>query len=214
MLGLTRRSFGLLAVGGYALLGRSQEPDKRASVRHFGPITAATMSNLMAIIDRFERKGQTDITLNISSTGGDLNAALSAYQYLKGRPINLTTHNFGTVDSAAVVLFCAGSKRLSTPLSRFVIHEPVIAFSQPGNLNETQLNERLLRIRQETDVMATVLSEVTKGSIEAARGWIRNSAVWTARQALDHKLVHEIRTEIQVTGFGPMQATQSAPPSP
>jgi ATP-dependent protease ClpP protease subunit len=34
------------------------------------------------------------------------------YDYLRGAPVDVVTHNYGTVDSIGTVMFCAGEERL------------------------------------------------------------------------------------------------------
>jgi ATP-dependent Clp protease, protease subunit len=87
-------------------------------------------------------------------------AALAAYQYLKGRPITLTTHNFGTTASAAIILFAAGSRRYSTPMGTFVIHE-IMANPIPTQTSPQQLEELTSILNMQTAPMALVLSEAT-----------------------------------------------------
>jgi ATP-dependent Clp protease, protease subunit len=40
---------------------------------------------------------------------------LTAYDYLKGLPIQVTTHNFGSVDSIGVAMYCGGAEVISIP---------------------------------------------------------------------------------------------------
>jgi ATP-dependent Clp protease protease subunit len=165
----------------------------------FGGIDAKTMENLAGIVDNYVQHGLTNITLNISSNGGELEPAIAAYEYLKGRPINLTTHNFGNVDSSAVILFAAGTQRLCTPLGRFVIHDPASVIQIPGEMDEAHLNERVATLKQGAETMAKILAEVTGKPTTIVRGWMKDRVVWTAEQALDNKLATSIKDEVKVS---------------
>lgn len=191
----TRRAFGL-SVCGLSLYAQAPNA-KRGTIRHFGGITAQTMANLATAVDVYINKGLTQITLNISSPGGETAAAISAYQYLKGRPIDLTTHNFGTVDSAAVIVFAAGAQRHCTPLSRFAIHGPSSVVPGASRLSEVDLSEQLSLVKQETNIIATILSESTGKALSTATAWIRDRVVWTAQQALEYNFIHKITSDIQ-----------------
>lgn len=62
------------------------------------------------------------LKLLISSPGGQVDAGISIYNFLKGLPIEITTHNYGSCDSIAAIIFCAGKNRYTVKNSRFLIH--------------------------------------------------------------------------------------------
>ena len=93
------------------------------------------------------KQGVTNFIILISSPGGSVFHGLSAYNYLKGLPATITTHNFGSVDSIGVVLYCGGSKRLSVPQARFLLHGVSSNFEQKVSLEDKQLDERLKGLR-------------------------------------------------------------------
>jgi ATP-dependent protease ClpP protease subunit len=64
-----------------------------------------------------------EIIIQISSSGGSSDHGLLAYNFLKQISIPKTTIGMGNVDSAAVMIFSAGQKRLSATSCRFVLHE-------------------------------------------------------------------------------------------
>jgi len=88
---------------------------KPVVIRFFAPVIDVTVNTLMGAIDQKMKQGIDDFVILISSPGGSVIHGLSAYNYLKGLPVRITTHNFGSVDSIGVVLYCAGARRLSVP---------------------------------------------------------------------------------------------------
>lgn len=60
-----------------------------------------------------------EIVIQISSSEGSSDHGLLAYNFLKQTGIKITTIGMGNVDSAAVVLYCAGTNRISVPSCRF-----------------------------------------------------------------------------------------------
>jgi ATP-dependent protease ClpP protease subunit len=90
--------------------------------------------------------------------GGSVFHGLSAYNYLKGLPANITTHNFGSVDSIGVVLYCAGATRLSVPQARFLLHGVSANFPQNTSLEEKQLEERLKGLKIDNENIAKVVA--------------------------------------------------------
>ncbi len=91
-------------------------------IKFFAPVVPETVAALMQVVDGKIKQGATRLGLLISTPGGDVFQGLSVYNYLKGIPLEIVTHNFGSADSIGVVLFCAGSRRLSVPHARFLLH--------------------------------------------------------------------------------------------
>ena len=118
-------------------------PSHPTVIKFFAPVIDVTINALMNAIDQKMQQGQRDFTILISSPGGSVFHGLSAYNYLKGLPVEVTTHNFGSVDSIGVVLYCGGAKRLSVPQARFLLHGVSANFPQGASLEEKQLEERL-----------------------------------------------------------------------
>ena len=75
-------------------------------IKFFAPVVAATINPLMNAIDERMKQGKRNFILLVSSPGGSVFHGLSAYNYLKGVPAQIITHNFGSVDSVGVVLYC------------------------------------------------------------------------------------------------------------
>src|SRR5687767_9359210 len=91
-------------------------------IRFMATVTAQTAGALMRAIDQRLAQGATHIHLLISSPGGNVFQGLSVYNFLRGVAADVSTYNFGSVDSIGVVVFCAGTKRYCVPSSRFHIH--------------------------------------------------------------------------------------------
>src|SRR5262249_11887886 len=84
----------------------------------------ATM-RLMSAVGLAIEKGAQSITLCISSNGGAPDQAFYVHELLKASPVPITTHNVGIVQSAAMIIFLAGSRRFAVPLSTFLMHKTV-----------------------------------------------------------------------------------------
>ena len=80
-----------------------------------------------------------EIIIQISSSGGSSDHGLLAYNYLKELSIPKTTIGMGNVDSAAIMIFAAGDKRLAMPSCRFLLHEALTTIG--GTFNGTKLHE-------------------------------------------------------------------------
>ena len=95
---------------------------KTIYIKFFAGIDPNTIAKLTTLVQQKLREGVERFVLLISSPGGNVFAGLSGYNFLKGIPAEVITHNFGSADSIATVLFCAGSRRFCVPHARFLLH--------------------------------------------------------------------------------------------
>lgn len=168
---------------------------KPTVIRFFAPIIDVTINTLMNAVDEQMKRGTTDFIILVSSPGGSVLHGLSAYNYLKGLPVKITTHNFGSVDSIGVVLFCAGSNRLSVPQARFLLHGVSAAFRNE-RLEEPQLEERLKGLRIDIENVAKVIAENSgKTADEIAKAMLERTTL-NPQQAKSWGLVHDIKSEL------------------
>ena len=135
-------------------------PCQPTVIKFFAPVIDITINALMEAIDQKMKQGQKDFVLLISSPGGSVFHGLSAYNYLKGLPANIVTHNFGSVDSIGVILYCGGKIRLSVPQARFLLHGARANFQQNESLEEKQLEERLKGLKIDVENIAKVGREL------------------------------------------------------
>ena len=169
-------------------------------IKFFAPVMQESISALMQAIDNKLSQGVNKLTLLISSPGGDVFQGLSAYNFLKGIPVEITTHNFGSADSIGAVLFCAGSKRLSVRHARFLLHGVQCSFRQPVNLEEKQLEEKLKGLQIDMGNIARVIADTVKKTQEQVLQDMLNRTTLYPEQAIDYGLVHEIRSELFPAG--------------
>ena len=165
-------------------------------IRFFAPIIDVTVNALLETLDNKMRQGQRSFILLISSTGGTVFHGLSAFNYLMGLPAEVVTHNFGSVDSVGVVLYCGGRKRLSVPQARFLLHGVSANFPQNVNLEEMQIEERLKGLRIDTENIAKVIATSTGQPVERVRQAMLDRTTLNPEDARQWGLVHEIRSEL------------------
>lgn len=173
--------------------------EKPIVIKFFAPVLDVTINALLSTIDSRMRKGETQFKILISSPGGSVFHGLSAYNYLKGLPATITTHNFGSVDSAALVLYCGGSTRLSVPQARFLLHG-VVANFEKSSLEEKQLEERLKSLKIDMENIAKVISVNTGKSVQEVTDAMLERTTLNPEEALSWGLVHEIKSELFEAG--------------
>jgi ATP-dependent protease ClpP protease subunit len=187
---------------------------KPVVVRFFAPVIDATVNALMSAIDQKMKQGMKDFIILISSPGGSVIHGLSAYNYLKGLPAAITTHNFGSVDSIGIVLYCAGSKRLSVPQARFLFHGVSAQFRGEQNLDEKLLDERLKGLRIDMENIAKVIAANTGKSAKDVTDAMFERTTLNPEEAQSWGLVHEINSKLFEEGSEviAIQAQQQPPP--
>ncbi len=168
---------------------------KPVVIKFFAPVIDVTINALMDAIDKKMKQGVTQFIILISSPGGSVHHGLSAYNYLKGLPVSITTHNFGSVDSIGVVVFCGGSKRVSVPQARFLLHGVSAGF-QNERLEAKQLEERLKGLQNNVENIAKVIASNTSKSVQDVRDAILERTILNPEEAKAWGLVDEIRAEL------------------
>jgi len=169
---------------------------KPVVIRFFAPVIDATVNTLMSTVDQRMKQGIKDFIILISSPGGSVIHGLSAYNYLKGLPASITTHNFGSVDSIGIVLYCAGSKRLSVPQARFLFHGVSAQFRGEQNLDEKLLEERLKGLRIDMENIAKVIAANTGKSAKDVIDAMFERMTLNPEEAQSWGLVHEINSKL------------------
>lgn len=170
-------------------------------IKFFAPVVEQSTNALMSVIDDAINKNIKEIILLISSPGGSVFHGLSVYNYLKGLPVEkLTTHNFGSVDSIGVVIYCAGKERYSSPQARFLLHGVSARFDQQVSLEEPQLEERLKGLRIDIENIAKVISANIGKRTEEVTKTMLDRTTLNPEQAKEWGLVHDIKSEMFPAG--------------
>ncbi|HEY4712214.1 MAG TPA: ATP-dependent Clp protease proteolytic subunit [Dehalococcoidia bacterium] len=169
---------------------------KPVVIRFFAPVIDATVNALMSAVDQRMKQGTKEFIILISSPGGSVIHGLSAYNYLKGLPVSITTHNFGSVDSIGIVIYCAGSRRLSVPQARFLFHGVSAQFRGEQNLEEKLLEERLKGLRIDMENIAKVIAANTGKSAQDITDAMIERTTLNPEEAQSWGLVHEIKSEL------------------
>ncbi len=173
---------------------------KPVVIKFFAPVIDVTANALMNAIDQKMKQGVRDFIILISSPGGSVIHGLSTYNYLKGLPARITTHNFGSVDSIGIVLYCAGSRRLSVPQARFLLHAVNVQFKGNQSLEEKQLEERLKGLRIDIENIAKVIAANTGKNVEDVTNAMIERVTLTPEEAQSWGLVHEIKSQLFESG--------------
>lgn len=183
-------------------------------IKFFAPITAESVAALMQVVDDRLRRGARNLRLLLSTPGGDVFQGISAHNYLRGVPLRITTHNFGSCDSIGTVLFCAGQERLTVPHARFFLQSVQLNFTHPCSLDEAQLEGRLRGLRMDMDNIARVISDATGKEHEEVLADMTGQTTLSSEEAQEYGLIHRIEPELISPGADIVSIQMAAQPIP
>lgn len=170
-------------------------PNRKAStamINFIGNVTAKKANELTSYIHKEMNNGIKNFIININSPGGETDAGISVYQYLKSLPITITTHNIGSVQSSAAIIYCSGQQRYSLPYSLFMLHGSATTYNGGMSLVtiESLLKLNKMRLQSFTDIF----SDCTQISHEKRAHYFSSADThyFTASEAKEIGLVQQI----------------------
>jgi len=138
--------------------------------------------------------------LLISSPGGNVDPGIAIYNFLKGLPIEVITHNYGTCDSIATLVFCSGEKRYTVSNSRFLIHGIGLTV-QNQRFNETNLKETLDSLKNQRETISKIIAKECKKEIEDVEQDMLKGIVLSPEDAIKYGLATEIKDDLIPPGI-------------
>ena len=121
----------------------------------------------------------------LASSGGDPASGFAAYNILKNIPAEITTFNTGNIDSAAILIYCAGKYRYSLPSpARFLIHSVALnPISTNFPVERTYLESQLAQINSLNQVITQVIKENSKKTQAEVEGAVNGQTILSPEQA-------------------------------
>jgi ATP-dependent protease ClpP protease subunit len=169
-------------------------------VNFYAPIAPESVGLLFNVIQQKLQQGTGRFVLLISSPGGNVAAGLSAYNFLKGIDAEVETHNFGSVDSIAIAVFCAGKRRYCVKNARFFMHGIGFDVPQGTRFEARQLDEKQKSLKIDRENVATVIAENCKRTAKEIDSDMMEVKELNASDAISYGLVHEIKDELYPHG--------------
>lgn len=166
--------------------------EKTLYINFFAGINGRSIQKLISVIHRNLQRDVKKIYLAISSPGGEVPGGLSAYNFLRGLGVDVTTHNYGIIHSMAIVLFCAGTKRYSVSNARFLLH----SVSSRSRGDERAIKAALESLENYRDNIASVIADNCDKNREEIKELMFQGSTWDIEKALKHKLVHELKEKL------------------
>ena len=170
----------------------------------FGDISGWWGYNTAQLRYDLEGVSSNDITVNISTYGGDVFEALAISGILSGLNKQVTTVGYGIVASAGTVLLLAGNKVKMSENAFFMIHNPSAEVGgEAGNLRDAanlldKIQQQLIKIYvdaiEKNNKLINGTREATAKQVEK---WI-NAETWlTAPEALEIGFIDEITESVE-----------------
>ncbi len=155
-------------------------------------VTWERMNVLQEVVANVVDRGTTEITLMISSSGGDMAAAISCFEFLTSAGIKLTTYVIGNCYSAAMLLLLAGERRVCDKPGQFIIH-PAASVTSAGSSTLDALKLRSESLDRDTRRLRDIVlarSKITADQLDPML--FREAAFVDPKQALDYGLITEV----------------------
>lgn len=156
------------------------------------PITWDTVNPLIKMSNDIVNNGVKQIYLLMGSPEGIVDAGFAVYNHLLGLPIIVTTHNIGSIDSVANVIFLAGAKRLACGNSTFLFHGVHWAFPAAAEVTRAQMTEIITSLRAGENKMRDAIVSRSGLTVDEVDAFFTEGAMKDAAFALSKKVIHEI----------------------
>jgi ATP-dependent protease ClpP protease subunit len=127
-----------------------------------------------------------------ASGGGDMIAAMGAYNELRRLSVTLHSHNAGACDSSIILPFMAGEYRTACPASSFFFHQIQWNFSNPSGIQTTLIGEANTLMQHYTDTIAKTVSANSALSESEVKTMMQVGTLVLPKEALKMKLIHAI----------------------
>lgn len=166
--------------GPYFVLGFNLIIDRIATMRLMGAVGGAM------------QQGARGITICISSIGGSPEQAFYAYETLKALPLPITTHNVGSVHSAAMYIFLAGTRRFAVEHANFLMHKTVHSPAAGSAYGSEHLSYSGDSIQADDERSIAIVAERAGQPIDIVRPWFVGQQLRPTQFALEHGFIEQV----------------------
>ena len=176
-------------------------PPKPVVIYYCAPVVHPATTKLRTALCNAVNLGVPSTTIFMSSVGGAVEEGISLFAFIRSLPIQVAIHNIDHVDSIALAIYLAGSKRLANPDATFLLHD--FYFPQPVPIsNRHQASDLSVSFTAFRQKMTDVLKTRTNMSAEQFRSlkFLDEAVVKTAVDAKELGITHEIGWAVAPTG--------------
>jgi ATP-dependent protease ClpP protease subunit len=127
-----------------------------------------------------------------ASAGGDVIAAMGAYNELRRLSVTVNSHNAGACDSSVILPFLAGKHRTACPTSSFFFHQIQWNFQSAIGLQTILVREANTLMEHYTNTLAKAVSANSNLSEDDVKSMMQAGTLVLPNEALKMKLIHAI----------------------
>jgi ATP-dependent Clp protease protease subunit len=160
----------------------------------FDEVNTTMLERVQQCFMSFFLKRVQNITVLISSNGGNLTSALEIVDMLKIYPGVKTGIVIGRAKSSAAIILQACDKRLATPHSQILIHNGTAKFEVDCLYDDKKLANFLKKGRESEKKILKILTDRTKKSEQETIDMSMKDESMSAEEALEFGLIDEIFT--------------------
>jgi ATP-dependent protease ClpP protease subunit len=151
-----------------------------------------TATPLLNTCNQIVNSGARQIHLLLSSPGGQIDPGFSIYNQLIGLPIELVTHNIGSIDSMANIIFLAGTNRLACGNATFLFHGIHWGFPAAIEIMRPKLSEILTSLQAAENRMRDCIVSKTSLTGDEVDAFFAEGATKDAIFAHSRGIIHAI----------------------
>ena len=157
-----------------------------------GNINEENVRAFIAEIKNLNEKfpNSNSLTIYISSPGGNVDIAIELFNFLKLLDCAITTVNISCVNSAAIIIFAAGTERICLPCSSFYVHS--ITKSLNGNFTAADLLREVKEMNANTDKIASILAGISNKNKSYWKSLMRRGCLLTPQKAKELGIINVI----------------------
>ena len=147
--------------------------------------------NVRAFINEIKNLPESNsLTVYISSQGGNVDIAVELFNFLKLLDCKIKTVNISCVNSAAIIIFAAGTERICLPCSSFYVHS--VSKNLNGNFTADDLLREVKEMSANTEKIASILESASNKNKSYWKRLMRKGCLLTAQKAKELGLANGI----------------------
>jgi ATP-dependent protease ClpP protease subunit len=137
------------------------QPGQVTYVSFTSDVNPSSTEALLAVMGNLAQQKVQTVYFVLSTPGGQVASGLTIYNFLRGVPFKLITHNIGNVDSIGNAIFLAGQERYVCPNATFMFHGVGFDINTSMRFEEKFLKERLGAILSDQRRIGQIIQDRT-----------------------------------------------------
>jgi ATP-dependent Clp protease protease subunit len=163
-------------------------------VNYFDQIQPPHIKVLMGVCTQIITQKKPDVLYFLfSSPGGQVDAGITFYNFLRSLPAEIVMHNTGAIDSVATAIFLAGDRRYAAKHSSFLFHGISAQFQKDSRLLTHPVREQLTRLEADESKITGIVAERSAMTEGEMRDLLQQGKAVDLAFAIEKKIIHEIR---------------------